>query len=719
MRALRIASILAFIAALLCKLLPTTVSQFGQNYRNNHTILVNQPRMRTIGITMATFKIDRANKTTVLQTSNYSEIGQNWMLNFDSDSGFTDTVAVGSLRRSPSHHHVLSSADSDSSDINDGDNVFGTEYNTFDDQLWPKIYFPIIAFVTVVCCVFACFGVPELLGVALFVVIVLGVICGVSGIYQDQCVTGNGALRVHVDSIHLLTKPTDSSLFNTHDEILIVMKSGVTNDAPICQYAVSEDKHYSMAKGDRILTKGVEVNSFYDWPIHIQLVELDSGLTGDDDKSNMYTFSSNQLAHLRYAIHHGYITKYKIIRTLTVKGGNVFTENKIMGLIAPLLCISVFDLVSGASKYKAVAKVQHAIDATTIGRAYSHVFDKINKVDKTVSYGMIGMDIITTGSCDYDCLFDAIYSHDRSYTLEALRPFAADISSYDTMFDYYFDTSDVLAKISEHMEICLNQFAGAYDARYTLQMHITAAEVKKPSEVQSCDYDSFYAAINNQCDAGDVEVSCRTLKNKLKYLDKTLKGVRAGEDMCAYSSNGKFLSVPSDDDPTISSKLCCQLVLRPRPTAAPVITPIITRKSTIASYISATATRFPLMFSSDLNTFSVFGAQMNGGYIINGPVSAQFCSLSSGVHTKTDQDYLFYIYNDIYTKMMFVNIYMTPDNNNVYAIARSTGYITGDYTTSCSAANSAWTAKSAGSIATSDTAAGYGIKTLVGLYPLD
>jgi hypothetical protein len=160
----------------------------------------------------------------------------------------------------------------------------GKDYNTFDEQLWPKIFFPIVSVLPLIIAV-SMFDITRALVICVPCVSFILLVGGLSGAFQDQCVTGNGALRVHIDSIHLTSEPTDSSWFNTHDEIQVKMGSGVTTAAPICQYTMEEDEHYSMGEGDRILPHGVEVNSFYDWPITVQLVEKDSGLTGEDDTS--------------------------------------------------------------------------------------------------------------------------------------------------------------------------------------------------------------------------------------------------------------------------------------------------------------------------------------------------------------------------------------------------------------------------------------------------
>lgn len=203
-------------------------------------------------------------------------------------------------------------------------------------------------------------------------------------------------------------------------------------------------------------------------------------------------------------------------------------------------------------------------------------------------------------------------------------------------------------------------------------MHVVAAEVRKKSKVQKCDFSSFYGTYDI-CQPGDIEVSCHTMKRKIEYLNLKayeLDGVRAGGNMCEYSSAEYHTFPLADDDSDHYQRLCCEpaVVESGDETYA---------NTTIESYISTSATRFPDAYSDNMNDFIILSGEMDGGYIDGVDVPAQFCRLYGGTRTTTEQDYLFYIFDDGYTKMMFANFYMTDDNHYVYAIARSTGYTTG------------------------------------------
>eukprot|EP01031_Cornospumella_fuschlensis_P035938 gene35938-43588_t len=145
--------------------------------------------------------------------------------------------------------------------------------------------------------------------------------------------------------------------------------------------------------------------------------------------------------------------------------------------------------------------------------------------------------------------------------------------------------------------------------------------------------------------------------------------------------------------------------------------------STIEPYITtAYGEQFPYVTSSSLYDVIIKSADMDGGWVTDGPVSAQFCLLSGVAQSDTYQDYLFYIFNGGYTKMMAVNFYITTGYfYYVYAQAITAKSVSGDFTSSCESANSAWISSSATQrpVATSDTASGYGLNNIVGLFPTD
>lgn len=477
-----------------CKVLSSSMESFINN------VVINIPKVKSVGFARGIFKVGttwdnslmkhlpntssqtffnttmtESDKSLVLQSSNYTEYGVDELLILSNETelfSWTTPLTATNMSQHQMNNESLrrSSSRKTNQELDEAD---GKDYNRFHEQVWPNVFFPLL-FLTPVFIAWCVarkkspekwWNVPEFTsiivigeGIALFIFF----ISILSGVYHDQCVAGNGALTVHIDAIRLVSQATDSSWFDSSDEVQIFMGSGVTPDAPMCKYAPeNREDFYSMSEGQRHVVEHVKMNSFYDWPIYIKLVELDSGLLGADDESEMYKISSKQLAHIRYAIHQGYIKKYKLSRVLTVKGGNIFSENKVLGLIAPLLCVSVFDVFPGIGQ-----TVTRAIDSTRVGRAYHAVYRRLGKVDKGLAYSMIGMEMITQG-CSEDCLYNALHGKKRGTTLELLKPYATQANGFRKLYDHYYSAMEVAAQVSDYLEICLNEFVGeASDARY-------------------------------------------------------------------------------------------------------------------------------------------------------------------------------------------------------------------------------------------------------------
>jgi|LakMenEpi03Aug12_release.lakeMendotaPanAssembly.Ray.scaffolds.fasta_scaffold1927747_2 hypothetical protein len=67
---------------------------------------------------------------------------------------------------------------------------------------------------------------------------------------------------------------------------------------------------------------------------------------GKDD-GGKYEISKDQLARFREAIDNGLVDHIDIKARITVKGGDVFTENKLLGFISKNLCVSALDFATG------------------------------------------------------------------------------------------------------------------------------------------------------------------------------------------------------------------------------------------------------------------------------------------------------------------------------------------------------------------------------------
>jgi hypothetical protein len=80
--------------------------------------------------------------------------------------------------------------------------------------------------------------------------------------------------------------------------------------------------------------------------------------------------------------------------------------------------------------------------------------------------------------------------------------------------------------------------------------------------------------------------------------------------------------------------------------------------STIFSYINtAYGTSFPNVQGTNLFDISIKSAHMTGGWVSEGS-DAKFCLLSNVAPSETSQDYIFYIKDNNYTKMLTANFYI-------------------------------------------------------------
>ena len=191
-------------------------------------------------------------------------------------------------------------------------------------------------------------------GVAVVLVVLAGVI--VLSIWISQCHVGAGdSLHVQADSVHLLTRPTDNVLFGwdsvfgrPSDEISLKMSSGWCS-ASHRPLEIKQDQ--KLEYGDT-----VSINTWFRMGFKFQLEEDDSGFEGANDYSEVTEVSEAKMDLIRFAFDNGIANKFELDYTVTVKGANIFQENKWFGFLADNLCVSALDFAFGPWTRQAFGK---------------------------------------------------------------------------------------------------------------------------------------------------------------------------------------------------------------------------------------------------------------------------------------------------------------------------------------------------------------------------
>eukprot|EP01034_Spumella_vulgaris_P024119 gene24119-30427_t len=122
------------------------------------------------------------------------------------------------------------------------------------------------------------------------------------------------------------------------------------------------------------------------------------------------------------------------------------------------------------------------------------------------------------------------------------------------------------------------------------------------------------------------------------------------------------------------------------------------------------------LLTSSLDNVLIISAQMAGGSMGatgSATLTSSACRLSSDATSTSTRNYIFYSVDLGYTKMVQVKFVLV--NNQLQLTGVSSGYRTTDFSSSCTAINTAWTSRTnngAGGIATCQTCNGYGIKNI-------
>ena len=185
-------------------------------------------------------------------------------------------------------------------------------------------------------------AVTIVVGVA--VLIFVGIPLG--SIYLNQCIFGCGdSLHMRVGSIRLLTHPTDNVLFGWEwlfgrpsDEISIVIASG---------WCSARSRHAQKIKEGEITYPDVEINTFFHHGLTFRLEERDGGLEGRNDYSEYVNVPDEKMTSIREAFDNGLAEYINLDYLVTVKGRNIFQENRWFGFLAENLCIDAMSFLTG------------------------------------------------------------------------------------------------------------------------------------------------------------------------------------------------------------------------------------------------------------------------------------------------------------------------------------------------------------------------------------
>jgi len=92
-----------------------------------------------------------------------------------------------------------------------------------------------------------------------------------------------------------------------------------------------------------------------------------------DDLSEPYSISSKQLAVFRRQLTSGVMSHVDIDHTFLVKGGSVWTENRLLGFAAGFLCVNAVDFVLGPWTSKLFKAGKLALNAKKVAKTYKGV----------------------------------------------------------------------------------------------------------------------------------------------------------------------------------------------------------------------------------------------------------------------------------------------------------------------------------------------------------
>eukprot|EP01034_Spumella_vulgaris_P029906 gene29906-37037_t len=176
-------------------------------------------------------------------------------------------------------------------------------------------------------------------------------------------------------------------------------------------------------------------------------------------------------------------------------------------------------------------------------------------------------------------------------------------------------------------------------------------------------------------------------------------------------------SITPSDVPTTSPSLVPSL----NPSAAPSSAPSMA-KTTFAGYVKTTIQTMPLITTSSLDNVVIGAAYMSGSKLGGGLTlfNATACRLSSDNTSTTQRSFIFNTFDDIYTKM--VQVQVTIVSNQIQLRSVALGYVTGHYAGNCTAVNQFWPSRLTNNynFATCQTCSGYDVLVLWnGMDPTD
>eukprot|EP00746_Dinoflagellata_sp_MGD_P007464 gnl/MRDRNA2_/MRDRNA2_114776_c0_seq1.p1 gnl/MRDRNA2_/MRDRNA2_114776_c0~~gnl/MRDRNA2_/MRDRNA2_114776_c0_seq1.p1 ORF type:complete len:545 (-),score=92.78 gnl/MRDRNA2_/MRDRNA2_114776_c0_seq1:270-1904(-) len=348
----------------------------------------------------------------------------------------------------------------------------------------------------------------------------------VFGCYQDQCNAGNGpVMTFEIHRLQLIGPPTDA---DSEDEITIHASCGM------CSLKTDE----LTMKAGQIRDISFTINTFFNKPFEAHLVDADEGFEGADDESEKYFLTSEQLAVYRHMLYTGQVEKIDIMETVVVKGGNIFSENPLLGFISDVLCVSAVDFVLGPWLGKILkvgmpgSKVLGKVGGRLAGKAgekfarklplqaggilpFLQAYDaayaagKVSRMDiaklminhqlkggfkagvkDTVKWKVVGKGVDAamnqtavdeyldkTMGCYQDDLWE-LYTGGKSEGRARDHNFKVDaLEAMEQVYKEINDLAATMAQVYDTLEVCLNEMFPTQDANYRLYMRITMANI--------------------------------------------------------------------------------------------------------------------------------------------------------------------------------------------------------------------------------------------------
>ena len=320
--------------------------------------------------------------------------------------------------------------------------------------------------------------------VGVLALILVGITIG--SIYLNQCTFGCGdSMRVRVQSIGLLTHPTDNVLFGWEwlfgrpaDEIVIMLGSGWCN--------TKSDQEHSLKEGEIIRYPDVGINTFYQKGFSFRLEEKDSGLEGRDDYSKFVHVSDEKMANIRETFDNGLAEHINLDFLVTVKGQNIFQEQRWFGFLAENLCISAMDFLTGpftSKLFKFGSKL--IFNARDIAKLYNvvKIQYKSGQLTKKSIFKSLIIYQIREG------LKDGFLGPIKSHLLEFIKDLAlnqthleeqikaivnGDLGTYGQLYNELDTRASFVGSLTDKLEFCLSDILPpSRDALYYVNFAVT------------------------------------------------------------------------------------------------------------------------------------------------------------------------------------------------------------------------------------------------------